>query len=689
MKTNSNQAPDAVREQYAAFDTGALLAVLRRRFWLIAGCAAVGVLLGIAGAFTRSDVYEASATVQVEEGNSSVISIQDVSKEDIQLPETLKTVEQQLSTRNLIGRVIQANKLDEVPGFFRPGFLQRLEGRPISRGDMIDALAASFTVKLRKGTRLIDIAARHGDPKMAQTLVRSLIEQYSAQDAEWKSARFHDANKFLIDEAERLKKKLESSEHDLQQYREKNQAVSLEDKQNIIVERLKDLNLRASKAQADMLAIESDLAQIAGIGREPEKLLAIGSIANTPSVLDVRRLANEKEAAFAMLKQRYGAENPAFAQAEREWKQVKVSLDAAVLNAADSLRTSYEAARSRYEASEKMLREQEEVALDLNRKAIEYNTLSREVESNRALFEPVLKRLKETSVIENVSQIHLLVVEPPVLPEAPPWRKKLLLAVFGLLGGSAVGFGGVVVGHIMNPTIQTADHAEQMLGIPVLGAIPRVRRLKMDAGSLPGIATQRSQAAESFRFVAMANGTAAQGITLFTSPAHAQGNTFCAASHATALAQSGLRTLLIDGDMRNPGLDRVFSIPAGTAGLAECLAGRSSLGAAVVQTKVENLSVLVAGAPPQDITKLFSGPAIGALLAEAAAKFERVVVDSEAVNLASETLVLAKLAHAVCVVVEAGRTPVDAASRACRLLESAGRPPMGCILNLVPRRSIA
>jgi polysaccharide biosynthesis transport protein len=479
-----HRAPGRDDVPFAAFDVRALASVLRHRAWWIAGCMAAGLVLGIALAATRPGVFEAGATVQVLEESPRVTGIQETSADDLRQPETIKTIEQQLGTRNLMWRVIQANDLDQKTGIFRAGWLQRFQGRPLSRSDMIDALAAGLTVKLRRGTRLIDITARHADPAMAQTLVRSLIEEYSAQDAERQAERFEQANSFLIDESGRLKRKLEGSERALQDYRERNQAVSLDEKQNIIVERLKELNLRAAKAETERVAMESDLAQIVAIGREPGRLLGIGTIANAPSVLDARRVANEKEAAFAMLRQRYGPENPAHAQAGRELQQVKATLDATVLNAADALRANCEAARVRHEAAQAMLREQEQAALDLNRKAVEYNTLSREVESDRALFEPVLKRLKENGAAQGMNAIRLHVVEPAMLPDSPAGRNGLLLVLLGLFGGTALGLGGVVGRHLLNPTVQTVDDAGRVLGVQAPGR-PRhsasQRRLRLAA----------------------------------------------------------------------------------------------------------------------------------------------------------------------------------------------------------------
>jgi capsular exopolysaccharide synthesis family protein len=692
MKTNSNLTSEGDTAQYAAFDVQALYEVIRRKKWWMAACGFAGLLLGAGYAAIRPDVFEATATVQVEVENPSVLAIQDVNKEDFRQPEALKTVEQQLCTRNLILRVIQTNKLDQTPGFFKPGLLHRIRGLSLSQSDMIDSLMNGFTVKLRRGTRLIDITVGNTNPRMAQTLARSLIDEYVNQDSEWRVNPSKEAGKSLIEEADRLKRKLESTEQALQDYREKNRAVSLEEKQNIVVERLKDLNLRVAQAQNNTLALESDRAQLDKIGRLPEKLLAIGSIANAQSVLDVQRVLTEKEAAFAVLRQRYGPENPLYAQADRQVQQIRATLDVTILNAADSLRAQYEAAKFAQQMSEKMLLEQEQLALDLNKKATQYDVLSREVESDRALFAAVLKRLKETGVIQNTSQTNLRVVEPPMLPDSPNSRKKLLLVLLGMLGGGALGFGGAIGGYLVKPTIQTPDHGARSLGVPAFGTIPQMPGLKGDASRIPCIREPRSQAAEAFRFLAASRsaalGEGANGCLLFTGAGQGDGNTSCAASYAVALAQSGVRTLLVDADLRNPAIGRLFSIPKETVGLADCLASRSSLDICVARTKVENLFVLVAGAAPADLSGLFSGPALGAIISKAVEDYGQVVIDSAPVTVASETLALARHASAVCIVLRSGRTSIRRASRACELLDLAGHRPLGFILNDVPRRTI-
>jgi uncharacterized protein involved in exopolysaccharide biosynthesis len=139
MNAIGNSTSEQNDEAFAAFDVGALLHLLRKKLWLIVLCGIAGLGAGVTYFVLVPDVYKANAIVQVEEENPSVVAIQDVTKEDFRQPENLKTVEQRLCTPSLVWRVIQANKLDQIPGYFKPGLLQKLRGAPLTRSDMVDA----------------------------------------------------------------------------------------------------------------------------------------------------------------------------------------------------------------------------------------------------------------------------------------------------------------------------------------------------------------------------------------------------------------------------------------------------------------------------------------------------------------------------------------------------------------------
>ena len=175
------------------------------------------------------------------------------------------------------------------------------------------ALAKHIDANLRRGTRLIDITVNHPSPVMAEKIAKLLVQEFVTWNFEAQRDAAEVARRFLLDEATRLRAKLEQSEQALQNYKEQNEAVSLEDKQNITVEKLKELNLRVTTAKADRLKLESDYAETkSGNYRSSEELLNIPAIANTPAVADLRKSISEKEAHLATLKERYKSEHPKF-----------------------------------------------------------------------------------------------------------------------------------------------------------------------------------------------------------------------------------------------------------------------------------------------------------------------------------------------------------------------------------------
>ena len=141
-----------------------------------------------------------------------------------------------------------------------PTFLPEVKQK--SDNSLQKALARHIDAKLRRGTRLIDITVNHGSPVMAQRIAELLVQEFVRWNFETQRDAAETARRFLLDEATRLRGKLEQSEQALQKYKEQNEAVSLEETQNITVEKLKELNLRVTTAKSERLKLESDYAEI-------------------------------------------------------------------------------------------------------------------------------------------------------------------------------------------------------------------------------------------------------------------------------------------------------------------------------------------------------------------------------------------------------------------------------------------
>ncbi|MEJ7607753.1 MAG: polysaccharide biosynthesis tyrosine autokinase [Bryobacteraceae bacterium] len=400
----------------------------------------------------------------------------------------------------------------------------------------------------------------------------------------------------------------------------------------------------------------------------------------------------EQEATLANLNQRYGPRHPKMLQVQSQISQQRANLDQAVRQLADALGNSYKAAVATEKKLTDALGAQEKSALELNKIAIPYNVLQREVESDKALYDVVLKRLKELDTSQNVGVEEIKVTDPATVPNAPARpRTKLALAV-GLVGGMSLGVFFSLVLALLSDSYKTVDEAEAELGLTAVGLIPLARR-RSGSADLPIVATQPdSNVAEGFRTLrtslAFHEDINAQDATLlFTSALPGEGKSFCALNYAASLAQQNFRVLLIDADLRVPSIGKALGIDPSIPGLSEYLAGRARFQELIFRTPVENLFVLPGGKRVRRPAELLGDGGFEDLIQEAENEFDQIVVDSAPIHSVSDTLLLIRHISAFCLVVRAAKTPRRAVIRALRKLTSKSSQPVGFIFNGLPRQS--
>ena len=647
------------------FDVGYVIRLLLSKAWFII----LVVILALAGAIAyliiTPKIYTAFATIEVQQEPEKVTNITDVNKEDYKNNDALKTVEQSLLSDTLLLRVVKANGLDKDPEFAPPN----KDGSPYSDIELAALLNKKLSVLLRRGTRLIDVNVDDKDPQRAQQLAKSMIKEYEDLNFEEKASDIKAGNKALIEEADRLKDKLHKSEQALQQYREDHHAVSLEEKQNIVVEKLKELNQRVTDARSERIKLESDIATIQHANKKnPEQLLLLSSVSSLPVVADLRKEISDKEADFAQINEHYGQLHPKYIEAQAQLQDLKQTLNRTLLNSASLVMKSYEAAKATEDKLQGELKDQEDAALELNKISIPYNVLLREEESDRALYDAVLLRMKETNVKENVEENNIRLIESPMVPVSPSKPSKLKILAFAVVGGLILSCGTVFAFDMANTSMRNVGQVEELLGLPVLTSIPRSKRKHLDRAPVVS-GNGASLEAEAFRSLRTALsflGPAKDFKTvLFTSANPAEGKTYCSLNGAAALAQLGLRTLLIDADLRRPKLSKTMLTNPKAPGLTECLTGRASLLDCCQTTNTENLFILGAGERATRPAELLAAGDLAGLLNEAKLHFDRIVLDSAPVNDVSDTQLVAKEIDLVCLVFWARKTPRSAVIRAC------------------------
>ncbi len=691
MPTNANLPPDPRPRDIPStsqdqIDFRKLYYTLRERLWVIILCLLVAAMGTTTYLLRAPKIYASKLVLQVEQEEQKILNIQRVQQEDPQSLEFLKTVEQTFESRSLFERVLDTNNLATDPRFLK---IDDGAPRP-TREKLVTRLSKMVDAKLRKGTRLIDVKVEHTSPEMAALIANSLLTEFLGQNFEQNASTADTAYNFLRNEEKRLKVKLEQSERAMQEYKEQTKSVSLEDRQNVVVEKLKELNQKVTEAKSLRILHETSYNQALQFSNNPAALLFLPAVANDPTVTDIRGNVGRLESDLANLRQRYKEKHPKYIQTASQLVEWKNTLTNAVLNVPQVVRSLYESARTGEAALETALREQEVVALELSNQALHYSSLAREVDSDRALYEAVLNRIKETALTKEIKPGKVRVIQHAEVPELPAKPEKLRVILLGLLAGLGSGLLLALFLNSLDRSLKTVDQTEEYLGIPVLSAIPKFASVAGDQRKLINAEDAESGEAEAFRTlrtaISMLGRKEERRVFLFTSAVPSEGKTFCSLNFAISLAQQGLRTLIIDCDLRRPMVENTLQNNNQRGfGLTDYLTGQKDFKAVVHASGSENFFYIPAGSHAPNPAELLARTGIDGLIDEALLHFERVIIDSAPVHAVSDTLLILDRVQTLCLVVRSRKTPRNSVLRAVQMLNEAGAPLAGVILNLIPR----
>jgi succinoglycan biosynthesis transport protein ExoP len=645
--------------------------LLLSKAWLIVFFAAFSLLAAAIYLILAPKLYESRTAVEVEDKAPRISNVQDFEtgnsgEQDLNLAETIKTIEQALTSNTLLLRVVKTNGLDKDL-LFAP---LKKDGSAYTDSELAERFKKRFKIANRRGTRLIDITVKDTDTKRAQRLAEAVVNDFIDQ-----SFQKSDTSDRLQQEADRLRAKLQDAEQAAQKYRE-DHGVSLEDKQNIIVDNLKELNLKVAQAKAERLKLEADVAIIKQAGtNNPEQLSALPSVTSLPLVASLRQQLADREAKY---------------RAESQLVGLKQALNRALIDAANTVVKWYESAKAAEAMLTSALQEQEQKALELNKIEIPYNALVREVDADRALYESVVTRMKATDVAEGIWGKHIRVVETPLVAAKPVEPAPLRILLLSLLGGVALGYGLVIVIDMADNSMRTVDQAEAISGLTALAAIPESKRKNRKREPVL-TSNPASHEAEAFRTlrtsISLRDPYTGHETLLFTSANPGEGKTYCCLNYSVALAQIGFRTLLIDADIRRARLSKIALADGRAQGLTDCLTIQENAIDCCKPTGIKNLFLLPAGQKRSTPSELFASCDFVSLLKELAPHFDRIVLDSAPINAVSDTQLIARHVQSICFVIRASKTPADAIVRACALLRQAGTSPDGFVFNRMPGRS--
>ncbi|KAF0173579.1 MAG: Capsular exopolysaccharide family [Limisphaerales bacterium] len=649
--------------------------------WLVVCIMAAAAAAGIWTSNRTPPVYQSRAVMFFDFGEQKVLNIEDVDKREKGGVDLLNTIANNIRSSGIIKRVVTAHNLTRHP-YFTGGTNTLTESQVMAAvGGMLDA-------RLRRFTRLIDVTAESGDPALAQTLAQAVVEEYIKQNSEDRTGVGQNAGQFLMAEEMRIKERLLKAERSVQQYLATNN-ISLQQGQDILTEEFRTLSENCTAAKTERLVMETDYEMTKRVGSKVSELLTLVSIARTPEVQSLKEKIQAQETSLANLKLRYREKHPAMIQAHTELNSLRQQFEDEVLKAPVRLSQQLKAAQERERGLEQVLKEQEKKLNQMQSQRFELDRLQGDLSSQRKLYDAVIQRLREIDLTGGMKKNDVRIIEPANLPSSPIRPNKRMILIYSLAMGFGLSFGLVWLIAQLDTSIKSVDQAESLLGLPVLGAVPKNKLVKDGKSRLFMSDDPQSLCAEAFRSMraslALLGREEDRKVVFFTSAVPSEGKSFCCVNYAVAYAQQGRRTLVIDFDLRKPTLAESFGLKEDLAGVSDVLLGKATLDQSVQKTRFENLFLLTAGRTVPNPAELLSGQWARQLIREAAGKFDHVVLDNAPVNAVSDALLIVKEAQTVCLVANARKTSYRVVQRALEMLRRAGAKPSGVVLNFLPQ----
>jgi succinoglycan biosynthesis transport protein ExoP len=705
--------------------------VIRKRQWMIVVLVLIAVVITAVKFFTTKPVYRGTATIQINIETAQIIDFKEIFTVNTWAMDFYQTQYKILESRNLARRVIRSLKLSEHPDFLPqpPTPFQQWRSNAMKTAvDLFKSLnifgpppksastqkdpsdydkdtpyvnrfLSRLAIEPVKESRIVKVHFTTHDPTLASQVPNALAASFVQLNLESRLNTSEQAKEWLSKQLDEMKGKVEKSDEILQEFGSKYGIISsLDDKENLTMKRLNELNEALTKAESERMAREAVYKQITqGKGQVFDTL---PSIMENKLIQDLKQNYIQLEAQYMKLSETFKPNYPEMTRLKSQMESVERRLNVEVNKMGAGLKNEYESALRREFLLRTAFDQQKGKALEMQQKSIQYNILKRETDTNKELYKSLLQRMKEVGVSAGINPSNIQVLDHAEVPSSsynPNAERNLLVAaLMGLFLGVAVAF----FFEYLDNTIKTPEDVEQLVRLPSFGMVPEIANEKLrrseNGNSYPvelvSYGHPKSILSEAYRnirtSILLSFSKQPPKKIVVTSPSPLEGKTTTMINTAISLSQTGARVLIIDADMRKPRIHKIFTNGMSDkkkngVGLSNFLSGHTNLWSVIHKSGLQNLYYIPSGPIPPNPSELLGSNLFKEMMQALSERFDHIVIDSPPVIGFADSVILASVSDGVILVVLGGKTSKEALQRAKDTILQVEAKILGVVINRV------
>ena len=662
---------------------------------LLAVTCAVFMFGGLVVTFLTTKVYSGATTIKIDRVVPRVVNDQLAQSEGQNNdPQFYQTQYELIKSRMLADRVVTALNLAQTDflGSPRTSLMNTLLGR--TTGDKLardagavrdrqeqaaDQIMRELSVQPVLQSSIVRIRYSSPSPVWAQRISIAVAEQYEKMMLDMRFSASTYARNFLDERLQEVKLKLETSEKQLIAYAQKEGIVDGDNKQPQIMTELQGIQNAYSAAVTARVTLEQTWQQAQSDGG-----------AALPQVMS-DGLIQSQRGKLAQLRATYQDRMTVLKPGMPEMIALQSEINAAERDIRgqinlikNSIKAQYDFAVANEKALGDKLSQLKAEALDLRGRSIDYTILSREVDTNRTIYDGLLQQFRQLGIASNVEANNVSIVDRAQLPTTPDRPSLPLNLLVSLVLGLASAAAAIALIEILDDTFKTPEDLEEKLGISALGVTPLFHDADKKKTALAEVmGDPSSPLAEAYRSLRTAiqfsTSEGAPRSLLVTSSRPGEGKSTTAACLALNFGQLGMRVLLVDADMRNPSMHRQLGVE-NNSGLSNYLAGADAAGL-IKPCSMTGVVVMTTGPLPPNPAELLAGPRLATLLSTAAESFEIIIIDGPPVMGLADAPILGSVAEGTVLVIEGAKTRRAVVRDALKRLHFARARVVGALLN--------